>query len=591
MESRARAAAEAHAPRVVDVLVSFVGPSRAAALSDTGSTIARALTETDTATQPLDVTTPWRAGTVPVAELSAAGCPEWVAECPHGGEVVLVAELDAEGGSRALRDLGPISADALAELLSTTSAGVVDFRVVPWPGRAPTVVLALAGGVAASRSGDELLAEVTSVVASELAQLRELEGRLDDVLASGSEPFDAVAAASIARVMRDRACGEGWRRVGNRLPSRAALTMRAIRTARRRPVALRRVPGQVARGLLRRGRKDRLVATVPVPDALLRLRAGIPFDGRAFWAPRAPDGPPDPAAPPMPIPADPAALGVTVTVVRQLESSDERSAREEESEALGPNVRVVVVPADVAGPVLGETLRSIESDFVAFWPSGVGADPDILGRLCHAMAQASSRVVAAPVGLLHVTELGLDLRLGESLASGYFAPLDDGIVVLAAADARGFEPAGSDRLHVRIHDAARFAGLATFVSPDVWVARDLGELTDDNDAAYLDVFGRLDEAVGEEEEAVDATVVGLAADIVARRARVRDRCDRLAVGTDAERSGLQRELSSDRATALVPRWVGEPDLTPVDPDALRPPSRIESALAELFRESPRLRDE
>lgn len=538
------------------MILPLVGPGRAVSMADGGTELGRAIAASGTEVRPFDPDHAWRAGTLPLVELAAAGCPEWVDSRPHGAEMLLVAELDSEAGSTPAREGGPIGETALAALLHERSGDIVAAHVVAWPTRAPTVVVLLGGG-GTRRLGIDPLGETTATARAEAQSLASLEDRLDTILETRSPGVPADEAERIARAMRDAACAAGWRRAVARIPSRAALTMRALRVARRRPIALRRVPGQVARGLLRRGRKDRLVASPRIPDGLARLRAGAP---------------------------------VAITVVAFAESSDGPAPASAEMTGGRADARVVVLEAEPTTSAVVEALRAVDTELVVFWPGGVTAEPGVLDRLCAAMVEHASRVVGAPVGLLHLTELGLDLEQGARLADGYFAPLDDGLVMAVTDDVRRFEPAGPDRPHVRLYDAARASGLATFVSPDIRVARDLGVIDDHNEAAYLDVFGRLDE-IDDGSTAVPATLDGPAAEIAARRDRLRERCDRLSVGTADDIAALCDALSPEQLVALAPTWITAEERPLADPDDLRAPSRLEAALADLFAESHRLRDE
>jgi hypothetical protein len=281
---------------------------------------------------------------------------------------------------------------------------------------------------------------------------------------------------------------------------------------------------------------------------------------------------------------------------------DESEAAELEHQIAGlrrPPERVIVLRADADGGWdLPKALSAVETDLVAVWPAGVQVHDGVLLDLTVVLLESSSRFVAAPVTLTHLTELGLDLQRSQSLEAGFFAPLEDGIVLAAAADVGRFTPAGRDRPVVRLHDAARATGATTFVASDVGVARHLGEMSEATATAYHDAFGRLDEVVedpgaGAEADADSARASDdqLVGPVIRLRDDLRDRCARLGAGTAAEVRAVRNMLDPDVATALALDWLTGEVMPSRDPVVLRAPSRLEAALAGLFLESPRLRDE
>lgn len=498
---------------------------------------------------------------MPVVEVSAAGLPEWSLGCPHGVDLLVVAELDPEAGSAPVRRFGPITADALAAQIDAMAAGVADVIVVPWPARAPTVVVHLVGG----QGGGFDPVPLDRVLAAETARLAALGGEVEHLLSTDRPTADA----EVARALRDRACASGWYDYARRAPSRSALTMRALRRSRRRPIALRRVPGQVARGLVRRGRKDRLVAEPEVPPAVVERR-----EARSSGA----------------------SPGTTVTVVvLAAPADDHRDLRHEVAAVDSAISEVVVVAASGAEDDewdLAPALASVTTDFVAVRSPGVRLGRGALTELLDVLVDTSARVVGAPVAHQHLTELGVDLRRTGSLPVGYFAPLADGIVVMAAADAVSFEPAALDRPLARLVDAARASGVATFVTADVAVARDLGVMSDETVDEYLAAFGHLDEIVGpDSDQAAPVELEPGVERLVETRDALRSWCDRVAAGSASQVDRLRAVLPDDVVASLAPDWVGDPTRTRLAPDSLRLPSALEFRLAAFFGESPRLRDE
>ncbi len=550
-----------HAALVAERIAVLLGPSRTAAVADSGTAVARSLVNTDHDGGSLDPSQPWRGGTVPVVEVSAAGLPEWTLGCPRGADLLIVAELDPEAGSAPVRRFGPITADTLAVQIDTTTAGVAEVIVVPWPARAPTVVVHLVG----ERDGGFDPVPLDGVLAAETARLAALRGEVEGLLA-----IDRPAAdAEVARALRDRACASGWYDYARRAPSRSALTMRALRRSRRRPIALRRVPGQVARGVVRRGRKDRLVAEPEVPPAVLERR-----EARRSGA--SPDA--------------------TVTVIALAGPADDHRDLRHEVAAVDPAISEVVVLAACGDEDdewdLASALASVTTDFVAVRSPGVRLGQRALTELLDVLVDSSARVVGAPVAHQHLTELGVDLRRTGSLPVGYFAPLADGIVVMAAADAVSFEPAALDRPLARLFEAARASGVATFVTADVAVARDLGVMSDETVDEYLAAFGHLDEIVEPDSDQMAPVELDPRVErLVETREALRSRCDRLAAGSSAGVDRLRAVLPEDVVDTLAPDWVGDATRLRLAPDSLRMPSVLERRLAAFFGESPRLRDE
>ena len=571
-DAAVRTAAALHGERAAAHVAAMIGANTTAALVETGSALGRGLAEQGVATTPLDPAQPWRAGVVPVVELGAGERPEWLDRCPHGADVVLVAELDPEGGSRAVRRRGPAAPGRLVAMLESLPGRILAVDLVPWQGRAPFVVAHVQGGDEATPTGDRADPVVAGIVA-ELERLTAVRDRADQELADRGRRDLVAEDAAIAAAMHRAACARGWFEYALKAPSRSGLTMRALRTARRRPIALRRVPGQVARGLLRRHRRDRLVvgAADPVPLAAARVRAETTGDARE------------------------AVSGLTTTVVALAHDDSEAIELEHRIRTLSPSPQRIVVRADPTdgGWDLAAALEAVDTDLVAVWPAGVQADGDVLEDLACALVETGSRFVAAPVRLLHLTELGLDLRRDESLGVGYFAPLEDGIVMAAAVDLRRFAPAARDRPVTRLHDAARATGATTYVVPDIEVARHLGEMSAATADEYHDAFGRLDESVDEAAEATDAEPAAddVVARMVAARHEARDRCARLGAGTLRETETVQGMLTPDLGIALALDWMTVEVRWPRVPPPVRAPSRWEVALADLFGESPRLRDE
>jgi hypothetical protein len=551
-----------HAALVAERIAVLLGPSRTAAVADSGTAVARSLVNTDHDGGSLDPSQPWRGGTVPVVEVSAAGLPEWTLGCPRGADLLIVAELDPEAGSVPVRRFGPITADALAAQIDTMAAGVAEAIVVPGPARAPTVVVHLVGG---RGGGFDPASSSDRVLAAESTRLAALRGEVERVVSVDGPAADA----EVDRALRDRACASGWYDYIRRAPSRSALTMRALRRSRPRPIALRRVPGQVARGVVRRGRKDRLVAEPELPPAIVELR-----DARRSGA--------SPVA--------------TVTVIALAGPADDHRDLRHEVAAVDPPISEVVVLAARGDEDdewdLAPALASVTTDFVAVRSPGVRLGRGAWTELLDVLVDTSARVVGAPVAQQHLTELGVDLHRTGSLPVGYFAPLADGVVVMAAADAVSFEPAAPDRPLARLFDAARASGIATFVTPDVAVARDLGVMSDETVDEYLAAFGHLDEIVDPDSDQTAPVELDPRVErLVETREALRSWCDRLAAGSPAEVDRLRVVLPEDLVDTLAPDWVGDATRTRLAPDSLRMPSALERRLAAFFGESPRLRDE
>ncbi|MEZ5246407.1 MAG: hypothetical protein R2707_15000 [Acidimicrobiales bacterium] len=567
------AASGAHGARIAARLASMIGAATGA-LADSGSTVADLLAELGVPTVPLDPSQPWRAGVLPVVEVDAAGLPEWTDDCPYGAGLLIVAEFDPEGGSRGVRRRGPLTVSALTALLDSLPGTVVEAAVVPWSGRAPSVVLRVVGGESAEGADADVGAAIESAVVREIDRLVALCEEADETLGRRSGRDVAGEDIAVIRAMSGAACARGWSQYSLHAPSRSGLTMRALRRAPRRPVALRRVPGQVARGLLRRGRKDRLVVDPAPPAALANARAAAASgDVRD------------------------AAAALTFSVVALVHDESEVDDLEHQIDGLRrPPERVVVLHADEAdgGWDLATALATVDTDLVAVWPAGVQVHDGVLLDLTVSMLESTSRFVAAPVTLTHLTELGLDLQRVQSLEVGYFAPLEDGIVLAAAADVGRFTPAGRDRPVIRLYDAARASGATTFVSPDVGVARHLGEMSEANAKAYHDAFGRLDEIVDEESSGdtgrLPVSDDELVQTLVRRRDELRDRCARLGAGSATDVRRVRAMLDPEVSVALALDWLTGEFTPSRDPFVLRAPGRLEAALAELFSESPRLRD-